>query len=208
MDQAGAASLPPPLAVVTVPRLNVRSGPGLENNPVAVALEGQQLQVVGEFGSCRWLQIIRDDGSLAWVSGLDIYVRFTTPCNVVQNFQFAPPSDQPASGQTIDSVPAPDDTNNNVANEAAAPAATSREQLGCFVFQNPLGVVVTITLTDATTNVGNTFGVEPRTDFEQCFIPGQYTYTLDAPPPWESTNGQISIDAGERLIFQIRPEEL
>ena len=207
-----AGSLPPPLAVVTVPRLNIRSGPGLEFPPVSVALEGQQLQVVGESAGCRWLQIIRENGTLAWVSGIDTYVRFATPCGVVQNFQFRQPNTEaPSNTASVPNIESDEPADETVSEEVAIVApdpAADRALLGCFVFQNPLSVVVTITLTNSDTNAGSTFEVLGRANYEQCFSPGDYTYTLDAPPPWESTNGEISVNAGEQLIFQIRPEEL
>jgi len=40
-----------------------------------------------------------------------------------------------------------------------------------------------------------------------CLDPGRYTYTLDAPPPWGSTNGEMVVNAGDRYLFPIRGRE-
>ncbi|MEZ4676891.1 MAG: hypothetical protein R2932_21980 [Caldilineaceae bacterium] len=49
---------------------------------------------------------------------------------------------------------------------------------------------MTITYTRRGDGWNITFKVAADSEYRQCFDPGEYTYTLDAPPPWGSTNGR------------------
>jgi serine protease Do len=38
---------------------------------------------------------------------------------------------------------------------------------------------------------------------EYCLDLGRYTYTIDAPPPWGSINGDLTVNAGDRFRWPI-----
>ncbi len=40
---------------------------------------------------------------------------------------------------------------------------------------------------------------------EYCLDPGSYTFTIDAPPPWNSTNGELVVNPGDRYRWPINP---
>ncbi len=78
---------------------------------------------------------------------------------------------------------------------------------GCFLFQNFLGADVTVTLTAQDWQWSDAFTLAPDGENLYCLDPGRYTYTLDAPPPWGSTNGELTVQAGDRYLFPIRGRE-
>ena len=65
---------------------------------------------------------------------------------------------------------------------------------------------MTITFTNRDSGRGETFKVAGNGEVEKCFAPGRYTYTLDAPPPWGSSNGELTVEAGDAFLFPINPE--
>jgi serine protease Do len=66
---------------------------------------------------------------------------------------------------------------------------------------------VTVTLTAQDWQWSDNFVLAPGGEKEYCLDPGRYTYTLDAPPPWGSTNGELPVQAGDRYLFPIRGRE-
>jgi serine protease Do len=62
-------------------------------------------------------------------------------------------------------------------------------------------VIVTLTAQDWAWN--DTFTLQTGEERIYCLDPGTYTYTLDAPPPWGSTNGELVVNAGDRFLFPI-----
>ena len=66
---------------------------------------------------------------------------------------------------------------------------------------------LTITFTDQATGQGVTFTVPGQGEVEKCFDPGTYSYTLDAPPPWSSTNDVLTVQPGDLFLFPISPQE-
>lgn len=89
---------------------------------------------------------------------------------------------------------------------SAAGSQTSSSNQGCYLFQNQLGAEVTITLTRTDTGKGTTFKVAGGAESEKCFDPGRYTYTMDAPPPWNSINGELTVQAGDAFLWPIAGE--
>ena len=77
------------------------------------------------------------------------------------------------------------------------PTRTPTPTQGCVLFENFINTEITIMLTSVSDNRSRTFSIPPAGRQTECFDSGQYTYTIDAPPPWESTNSMISIAPGE-----------
>ena len=177
-------------AVVVADRLNVRSGPGTSYNRVGTVASGDVLAVTGQFNACSWLQIVTPSGVEGWVSGSSDYVTLSTRCTDLPAVE-APPPPAPGAAQQSGT---PDSQSNS---------ATQ----GCYLFQNQLGPELTITFTDQATGQGVTFTVPGQGEVEKCFDPGIYSYTLDAPPPWSSTNDVITVQPGDQFLFPISPQE-
>jgi hypothetical protein len=85
----------------------------------------------------------------------------------------------------------------------ATPPPTSNQ--GCYLIENNIGAQLTFTFTARDRQWTDTFTVPANGTKEYCLDPGRYTYTIDAPPPWGSTNGEIEVHAGERLRWPINP---
>jgi hypothetical protein len=88
-----------------------------------------------------------------------------------------------------------------------APPPAPQPSQGCYLFQNFLGADVTVTLTAQDWEWSDSFTLAPGGERAYCLDPGRYTYTLDAPPPWGSTNGELTVEAGDMFLFPIRGRE-
>lgn len=176
-------------AVVQVDTLNVRNGPGTNYGIVTQVRQGAELPVVGQVENCAWLQVLTDAGDEGWVSG---NARFTAlaggVCGDVPRVT-APAAPPPSSGS---------------GGSSGATGGNARQ--GCYLFQNQLGAEITITVTRQGDGWNRTFKVGRGVEQQECFDPGRYTYTLDAPPPWGSSNGELDVAAGDRYLFPIRGE--
>jgi hypothetical protein len=181
-----------PTAEVTTNALNIRSGPGTNYERLGSLGNGDQLVVIGQYNNCDWLNVQTRDEVTGWISGNERYVTLDTDCADIPEAEApAPPSNSGSGGASGGQRPGP-----------AAPASTK----GCYLFQNELGAELNITFTRKGDGWNNTFKVGEGAEVQQCFDPGDYTYTLDAPPPWGSTNGELTINAGDNYTFPIRPE--
>jgi serine protease Do len=186
-----------PLAVVEVDQLNIRSGPGTDYNRVGLANQGDALIVNGQIDNCDWLQITTVDGVEGWASGKAQYVTLDTRCTDIPEAERpAPPPASASSGGAEAGARS---------GEGQAGAAGNAAQ-GCYLFQNQLGAELTITFTRSETGRGTTFRVPGGGEAERCFDPGRYTYTIDAPPPWNSINGELTVQAGDAFLFPISGE--
>lgn len=180
-------------AIVVAERLNVRSGPGTNFNRVGAVTQGEALIVVGQADNCGWLQITTPSGVEGWVSGNSQYVTLDARCADIPEVS-APAAGSGASGSQSGS--------GGSGGQASSGAATQ----GCYLFQNQIGPELNITFTNKDSGKSETFKVPGNGEIEKCFAPGRYTYTLDAPPPWDSTNGELTVEAGDAFLFPITPE--
>ena len=176
MESSAAASLP--TATIVTNALNVRNGPGTNYARVAAVYQDDEVTVAGQSGNCAWLQVVTPDGQPGWVSGKSTYVELNGACEQIPEAEIATPQ-----------------------SSAGGRAASSAK--GCYLFQNQLGTELTLTFTQADTKQNVTFKIPARGEQQQCFDPGPYTYTLDAPPPWGSTNGELTVSAGDNYTFPI-----
>lgn len=171
-----------PTATVVVKALNLRNGPGTNYRRVDTLNQGDELQVQGQVNNCAWLSVVAPGGQNGWVSGATQYVTLNAACTAI------PEAPAPASGGS-----------------SSGGSSASASQ-GCYLFQNQLGAELTITFTRQGDGWNTSFKVAPSAEKEQCFDPGKYTYTLDAPPPWGSTNGELEVARGDYYLFPISPE--
>jgi heme/copper-type cytochrome/quinol oxidase subunit 2 len=124
-----------------------------------------------------------------------------------------PPTDTPTPVPPTDTpthTPTPEPP---TATSPPRPTATPTEppaqppSQGCYLFQNFLDAAVTVTLTAQEWAWNDTFTLQAGEERAYCLDPGRYTYTIDAPPPWGSTNGELIVNAGDRYLFPIRGRE-
>lgn len=179
-----------PLAVVQVDRLNVRSGPGTGFNRVSVVTRDTALVVDGQVDDCAWLKVTTQDGVEGWVSGSSDFVALDTRCSEIPEVETP---DAPAA------APAP-----AAGNTTSGAAAGGNAGQGCYLFNNGYGVELNFTFTDSN-GKGTTFKVPEDGSVEKCLAPGKYTYTLDAPPPWSSVNGEFTVEAGDNVQYDLYP---
>jgi serine protease Do len=180
-------------ADVIASALNVRSGPGTDYPRLGTVTAGERLVVLGQTNNCAWLRVITSAGLQGWVSGNPAYILLNTTCGALP---VLPPTEVPGA------VP-PAEPDAGASSAGAAPPQSYDPSLGCYLFQNLVGPELTITFTNAATGQGETFKVPPNGATDRCFIPGRYTYTIDAPPPWNSVNGEIEVHAGDLYLFPI-----
>ena len=195
-----------PVAVVLVNALNVRAGPGTNYERVDSVTLNDQLLISGRNEACSWLQVTTPSGRDGWVSASADFITFTTLCRDI------PVVDAPAasgsSGAAGDSTGGSTGDSSTPTDTAGSTevASTANASLGCYLFQNQLGSEITITFTAQNRDWNNTFPLGVDAEREECFEPGLYTYTLDAPPPWGSTNGEMDVAAGDNFYFPISPQ--
>jgi len=180
-----------PTAQVVVDALNMRSGPGTNYGRIGGVNRGEQLIILGESNNCTWLKVQTRDEVEGWISGSAQYVTFTVACAAI------PTVEAPAAPQT--------NSGNSRSDSTGGSSAVSAK--GCYTFQNQLGPELTITFTRRGDGWAVTFKVPSDGENRQCFDPGDYTYTMDAPPPWDSVNGELVISAGDNYTFPISAKD-
>jgi serine protease Do len=185
-----------PDAVVAAPTLNVRSGPGTAFASVGSLEASEALVVLGQSNNCTWLKIRSTQGLEGWVAaniGDTVYTSLNLPCDTIPVLVVPTPT----------SAPQPTPTSPPVAQPTAPPAAAN---LGCYLIQNQMGVELMFTFTAQDWNWNESFQVPADAEQEYCLSPGRYTYTVDAPPPWSSINGELQVEADDRFLWPIRGE--
>ena len=187
-----------PSAIVVVERLNVRSGPGTNFNRVGAVTQGEALIVTGQIDNCDWLQITTASGVEGWVSGSSQYVTLDARCADI------PEADAPAAPASGGSSSG--SSSGGQSGGGGGQASSGNATQGCYLFQNQIGPELTITFTNKDSGKSESFKVPGSGEVEKCFAPGRYTYTLDAPPPWGSTNGELTVEAGDAFLFPITPQ--
>jgi serine protease Do len=95
--------------------------------------------------------------------------------------------------------PQPEPTNTT----APPPPPPPQSNQGCYLFENRIDAELNVTFTAVDRNWADSFKINPMGTKEYCLDPGRYTYTIDAPPPWGSTNGDLQVNAGDRFRWPI-----
>lgn len=109
----------------------------------------------------------------------------------------------PTAPPTATKKPKPKPTAKPTSPPPTSPPASNQ---GCYLFQNYINAELTVTFTAQDRQWSDSFTIPAMGTKEYCLDPGRYTYTIDAPPPWNSINGEITVNAGERLLWPIRGE--
>lgn len=193
-EGAAEPELTGPVAIVAIETLNMRSGPGVSYPRVGVVSEGDQLTITGRDRTCSWIQFQTPTGVMAWVSSGAQFVRINGECADVSVVQPPPvPTAAPTSAASDSSV------------GGLSPSSADPDN-GCYLIENFLGVKLTFTMTRSTDQQSRTFTVPLHGEKLECFEPGPYTYTIDAPPPWNSINGQLNVAPGDQLRWAVGGE--
>lgn len=175
-------------ATVIAPTLNIRNGPGTNYNRVGALGNGDEVLVTGQVNNCAWLQVATPDNSTGWISGGAQYTRINGDC---------------ANVATVAAPPPPANTNTGTSGNPGSSNAASGQ--ACILFRNNLGAELNITFTRSGDNWNRTFKVPGNRQQRECFDPGRYTFTVDAPPPWSSFNDAIELSAGDNFPYDVNP---
>jgi len=161
-------------ATVQASSLNVRTGPGMGYGTVGYVNRGEILTVLGQVANCNWLKVETPQRQQGWVAGAAQYVTLGTTCN---------------------SIPV-------VLNISIKNLPLINMQ-GCINFHNNINDELTITFTSKDGKWNETFKVARKTQHRHCFTPDDYTFTVDAPPPWGSFNDRLFILPGANIPYPI-----
>ncbi|CAN5420025.1 hypothetical protein BH10CHL1_BH10CHL1_21940 [soil metagenome] len=193
------ATAVPVQAIIQTDALNIRSGPGTTYTKIGSAKLNDKLNVLGQVNACVWLKVQTPSNGQGWIAGSAQFVTLSAACELI-----------PAT--TLTSTTGV--TSTTATQPAPAPAATTTPtgtvtlpaNQGCYLFQNRLGVELNITVTRSDTNQSTVYKVPSGQETPACLDPGAYTYTVDAPPPWASINGQLDVTAGARFLIPVRAQ--
>ncbi len=202
------ATAVPAEAVVQTDVLNLRAGPGTSFDRIATLSQGNRLTVTGQVDACAWLQVITPTGGQGWVAGTTQYVTLSVACTTIPDPSQAtttpqaiatPVAGATANAQVLQTTPTPTPA-------AGAVGSVLPAEQGCYLFQNQLGTELTVTMTRVGETENVSFQVPSDQETPYCLDVGRYTYTIDAPPPWASINGELDVKAGDRYLFPVRPQ--
>ncbi|MGD2041891.1 MAG: hypothetical protein PVH11_13770, partial [Anaerolineae bacterium] len=112
-----------------------------------------------------------------------------------------PTSPPPATPTAVPPTHTPKPTARPQPTNTSPPPAAGK---GCYLFQNFLDAELTITFTAQDWEWNDTLTVGAGQEKEYCLDPGRYTYSMDAPPPWSSLNGDLTVNAGDAFLWPIR----
>ncbi len=182
-------------AIIQTDALNIRSGPGTTYAKIGSAKLNDQLNVLGQVNACVWLKVQTPSNGQGWIAGSAQFVTLSTACDLIPTATLTSTTAVTSSTTT---QPAPTPAS------ATTPALPANQ--GCYLFQNQLGVELNITVTRSDTNQSTVYTVANGQEIPACLDPGAYTYTVDAPPPWASINGQLDVTAGARFLIPVRAQ--
>ncbi len=182
------------IATVVANTLNVREGPGTNYGKLGTVATGDEFSIIGQVDNCGWLLVTDADGAEGWISGAAQFVTIDIDCAAI------PAAEAPA---------APSNSGNSTSGNAGSNnsgSTSGNASQGCYTFQNHVGDELTITFTKKDGSWNKTFKVAKGGEHEECFNPGDYTYTLSA-PRFESGNNEMTVAAGDNLYFPINIAE-
>ena len=192
-------------AIIQADSLNIRSGPGTTYAKIGSAKLNERLTVLGQVNACVWLQVKTPNGGQGWIAGSAQFVTLTTACELI-----SPAINPAATNQGTTAAPAAQPLPPSLASSTTPSTTLSQDNLpatqGCYLFQNQLGAELNVTVTRTDTNKSKTFKVPSGQETLYCTELGHYKYTIDAPPPWASINGDLEVKAGDRFLFPIRAQ--
>lgn len=205
-----------------VASLNMRAGPGVTYDEMAVVREDDAMELVGQSGQCAWLQVRLSNGTLGWITGGEQYVQRSVPCSSVPEIA---PANPPPTPEAPDAEPdriaqnVEQSLNSATGSSEGEPSASNNSDdeppfqsqnvpagQACLTFQEQVGAEVTATFTYQGGDWSTTFVLPRRGEHTQCFEPGEYTYTFDAPPPRGDVNGRFTLEPGEQRSFPVLVE--
>ncbi|MCX6047474.1 MAG: SH3 domain-containing protein [Chloroflexi bacterium] len=183
-------------AIIQTDALNIRSGPGTTYTKIGSAKLNDQLNVIGQVNACVWLKVQTPSNDQGWIAGSAQFVTLSAACDLIPTATLTS-----TTGVTSTTATPPTAATSAPTGTAALPA-----NQGCYLFQNQLGVELNITVTRSDNNQSTVYSVANGQETPACLDPGHYTYTVDAPPPWASINGQLDVTAGARFLIPVRAQ--
>ena len=82
-------STPAPNAGVLAPKLNIRSGPGIQYEVIGLATANERYFVMGQANNCAWLQIVLENGTEGWIVGDATLTQTNVPCTAIRSAEVA-----------------------------------------------------------------------------------------------------------------------
>jgi hypothetical protein len=174
---------------VKADNLNVREGPGTSYRVIASVPKGEIVLPLAGANNCAWLRIRTPKGAEGWVLNQSDLLGFTGSCSSL------------AVAGTPTITPSP---TRRVTPQTPVPVPTSQ---GCILILNELGVTLTATFTSEARDWHQTFRVPIDVQYPFCLEAGKYTYIVDAPGAWGDVEGEVTIHAGDRYRWPIRPSQ-
>ena len=185
---------------VVAQTLNVREGPGTGYKVIATVKKGETLGVLGMAQNCSWLYVLTENVDLGWVAGSAQYVQFSDgSCSDLEDVSFMAPA-APSGGTSSGGA------SSGGTQAGGNSGGNANASKGCIQFQNHIGLEATVTITNKDNGKAETFAVAKNQDLDKCFDPGKYALTIDVPPPWDSINADIELNAGDYYSFPIQGE--
>ncbi len=181
-----------PTAMIIADSLNVRTGPGTNYIRIETVAKNQVLSVIGRNTGCSWLKVVTPTNEDGWISASASLVQFNGNCDEIPESSFQNSQSQPIGQSQMPS------------SQATSPTQAESSGRSCLLFQNFIGTEVVVTLTAQDRQWNTTITLPKGTEQYECLDPGRYTYTLDAPPPWGSTNGGITLNPGDNFSIPIQ----
>lgn len=177
-ENATQPSASPVVAVVETNNLNVRSGPGTGYAILGRVTRGDRLIATARNSDCSWVEVQHSSSQSS--SPKAGWIAAKLPYATVAGECLALP---------LKNVPPP-------------PPSSAK---GCMLFQNNINAELTITFTSKDGKWNETFKVGRKAQHRHCFTPDEYTFTVDAPPPWESYNDRVIIPPGANILHPVNP---
>ena len=169
--------------VKIVKQVNVRKGPGTSHPTLGAASPGQTFAILGKSKGGNWWEIAYKDQN-GWIFSELVEATDTGSVRVSKDIPTPPPAPT--------ATPKP---------QSAQPQLPADQ--GCYLIQNHMDADLTITLTAQDWQWNETFLVPAYGEQVKCLSPGRYTYTIDAPPPWDNINGELHVNAGDQFLWPI-----
>lgn len=167
-----ATPMPQAVAVVQIPKLNVRSGPGTGYGILGTVTQTMRLPVIGHAaGRCDWFQVQLPAGTIGWIAGPPSYSTLEGDCNALPVVPTPiPPTPRPATANP------------------------------CVRFDNHFSKVVDVTLTmPGNVNEHRQFNIGAHGRQSQCLAPGRYTFSIGV-PGIGNINGEFTLERGNGLL--------
>ena len=161
--------------------------------------DGEGGIILSEYGQTLYIQVLVTPNYEAVEEVWE--ATFDTMWAVPRQVQMPTLTSPPPTAAPTTAPPTPKPTARPQPTNTSPPPPAAK---GCYLFQNFLDAEVTITFTAQDWQWNDTLAVGAGQEQEYCLDPGRYTYSMDAPPPWNSLSGELTVAAGDAFLWPIQ----